>query len=177
MTHQAVVRRYAQALYEEARREPRVAEDMKLLRASLEASRDLNLCLESPVIARKKKLSVLEALFSERLRPLSMRFLRLVLVRKRENLLRAITHAFQERKDKESGILSADARVSLTLSTEEESRLQAVLERKLDKRIRLRTARDPDIVGGVIVRIGDTVYDGSVHHQLSQLRRRMIAEA
>ena len=176
MTNQIVARRYAQALYEEAEREQRVEridEDMALIRESLEDSRDLVLFFESPIISRKKKQDVVQALFEARVQPMTMNFLRLLIEKKREDLFPDVVHAYRALRDEQLGVVVAHARTAFPLSSEEQARLEQALERKAGSRIRLTVEQDAGLVGGLVVRIGDMVYDGSVRHQLATLRERM----
>ena len=176
MTNQIVARRYAQALYEEAARDQRVEridEDMALIRESLEGSRDLVLFFESPVISRQKKQDVVQALFESRVQPMTMHFLHLLIEKKREDLFPDVVHAYRALRDEQIGVVVAHARTAFPLSSEEQTRLEQALERKAGSRIRLTVEQDASLVGGLVVRIGDTVYDGSVRHQLATLRERM----
>ncbi len=176
MTNQTVARRYAQALYEEAARQQRVErvdEDIALIREALEASRELVVFFESPVISRRKKAAVVQALFAERVEPTTLGFLRLLIKKKREALFAAVAQAYRALRDEQLGIVEAQARVASSLSEDEERFLVQALERLTGARVRLTVEQDASLVGGLVVRIGDTVYDGSVRHQLASLRERM----
>jgi F-type H+-transporting ATPase subunit delta len=176
MTNQTVARRYAQALYDEAARVQRVEhvdEDIALIREALEASRELVTFFESPVVSREKKRAVVQALFAERVEPTTLSFLRLLIEKKREALFPDVVRAYHALRDEHLGIVEARARVAAPLNQEEERALAQALERLSGARVRLKVEQDASLVGGVIVRVGDTVYDGSVRHQLTSLRERM----
>ena len=176
MTNQTVARRYAQAFYEEAVRAQhveRIDEDMALIRETLETSRELVIFFESPIIARQKKHDVVEALFAKRVQPATMNFLRLLIDKKREELFPAVVRAYRALRDEQLGIVEAQARVAFPLSDAERAQLTKALEQMAGTRIRLMLEQDATLVGGLVVRIGDTVYDGSVRHQLATLRERM----
>ncbi len=176
MTNQTVARRYAQALYEEAahqQRVERVDEDIALIREALETSRELVVFFESPVVPRQKKKAVVQALFAERVEPTTLSFLRLLIEKKREALFADVVQAYRALRDEQLGIIEARARVASSLSEDEERFLVQALERLTGARVRLKVEQDASLVGGLVVRIGDTVYDGSVRHQLASLRERM----
>ena len=176
MTNQTVARRYAQALYEEAVREQRVErvdEDIALVRQGLDASRDLVVFFESPVVPRRKKEAVVEALFAGRVEPMTLHFLRLLIEKKREALFPDVVEAYRALRDEQLGIVEARARVASALSEDEQRVLVEALERLTGAQVRLKVERDAGLLGGLVVRIGDTVYDGSVRHQLASLRERM----
>ncbi len=173
MREQSVVKRYARALYEEAAGEARIGTDMRLIGATLEQSPALAASLQSPVLEREAKFAAVRAVFAERLHPLSMQFLRLVIERRRENQLPEMTIAYASLCDAESGVLTAQVRTCLDLSERQKADLMAALEQHTGHGIRLDIHTDSTLMGGMVVRIGDTVFDGSVSHQLERLRNCM----
>jgi F-type H+-transporting ATPase subunit delta len=176
MSDTTIARRYARALYEEAARENKLAatgEDVGLLRESLDGSRELVRFFQSPLASREKKKAAARALFGDRVGALMMRFLEVLIEKHREDALPSILRAYGELQDREEGVIEAHARVPGPLDPSAEANLIAALERITGKSVRLVTEKDPGLVGGVVIRIGDTVYDGSVAQQLRSLRRRM----
>ena len=75
------------------------------------------------------------------------------------------------------GLVRADVTSARDLTDEQQRAVQAELGRLTGKRIRMEYAVDPELIGGLVARIGSTVYDGSVRGQLDALRRRLTAEA
>jgi F-type H+-transporting ATPase subunit delta len=176
MTPLTVARRYAHALYQEAERDGRTAqvdEDVAFLQDSFESSRQLVTFFESPIFSREKKEAVIRELFEERVQPLTFRFLMLLLEKSREDIFPATVRAYRELRDEQLNIAEATVRAAQPLSAEEEAKLVRSLEHMTGKRIRIRTEQDASLIGGVVIRVGDTVYDGSVRHQLDTLRERM----
>lgn len=176
MINQTVARRYAQALYEEAvqeRRVERIDEDMALIREALETSRELVVFFESPVISRQKKQDVVKALFADRVQQVTLNFLHLLVEKKREDLFPEVVLAYRALRDEQLGIVEARARVAFPLTAEEQAQLVKALEHRVGTRIRLTVEHDASLVGGLVVRIGDVVFDGSVRHQLATLRERL----
>ena len=168
MSQQVLVRRYAEVLYEET--DAAVHEDMQFIRGTLEGSRDFRLCLASPAVAHEKKLAVLEAILTGRVQDVTLRFVRLLTLRRREVLLLPIARAYEHIRDERLGITNVQARVRFAPSDREMLRIQRTLEEKLNARVRLRVEEDTSLIGGMVLRIGDIVYDGSVAHQLERLR-------
>ncbi len=171
-----VARRYAQALHEEAERQERVAaidEDVELLRESLANAPDLERFFRSPIISREKKKSIVEELFAERVSPLTQRFLQLLVDKERETILGEVVEAYQALRDEERGIVEVEARAAHDLSVEERQKLSAAVERMTGKEPRLKVRREPSLMGGLVLRVGDTVYDGSVRHKLASLHEKM----
>ena len=177
MTLDSAARRYARALYSEFTREPRIGGDVDLVRESIDASRELSLSLKSPVVSREKKLAVLVTLFESRVHPVTMRFLRLVIRRKREDLLPAIVRAFHTLREQGEGVTTAHVQAAAPLQKSEAARLRAVLEERTGERVRIDVTCDPDLLGGLVIRMGDIVYDGSVRHHLARLGAHLGANA
>lgn len=180
MTNLGVARRYAQALYQEAEQEgvtARVDEDVAFIRASIEGSRELLSVFASPMFSRQKKEAVLRSLFEARISPLSFRFLMLMVEKQRENTFPAVTKAYMELRDRQTGLSEAHVKTAVPLSPEDEAKLGQSIARMTGRQIRLLVTLDPSLIGGVVIRVGDIVYDGSVRNQLSVLRERLERSA
>ena len=176
MSDATVARRYARALYEEAAERgimPRVDDDADLVRETLRNSRELTNLFHSPVVNREKKQAVVHKLFAERVSPLMRDFLKLLVEKGREELVPEAIEAYRTLRDEELKIIEVKARSAIALGPEEEADLKAALERMTGQTVRLQVAVDPSLLGGVVVRVGDTVYDGSVRNQLGRLRETL----
>lgn len=169
-------RRYALALTEEAEQAGQAAAvdaDVVLLGETLANSRELTLLFQSPVVPRDKKEAVLKALFESRVSPLTMRFLHLLVSKQREALIPAVVEAVRVLRDTTTNTVEALVRTARPLSEADEARLTAGLEARSGSTVRLRVEVEPDLIGGLVVRLGDVVYDRSVRHQLETLRGQL----
>ena len=175
-----VSRRYAQALTQEAQGAgtlDAVDADVALLTETLEGSRELRRALTSPIVSAAKKGAVLDALFGDRLSDLSVRFLRLLVEKQRDGQIPEILDAYRALRDERTGTVEATVRTARPLSAEERDRLQSALEARSASSVRMRVEIDPALIGGLVVRLGDTVYDRSVRHQLETLRGQLAERA
>lgn len=175
MSQRTVARRYATALYEEADRTDvvdAVDDDVELIRESLEASDDLMRFFESPVIPDEKKEAVIDSLFKERFDDLTHRFLKLLVKKDREAIVAAMAEQYQALRDEHRNIVEAHVRIPRPIGDDEKDALIRALEQTTGKNVRLKVEEDPDLIGGLVVRIGDRVYDGSVRNKLDNLRDR-----
>jgi F-type H+-transporting ATPase subunit delta len=176
MSQSTVARRYATALYEEADDTgvlEDVDDDVLMLRESLESTDELLRFFKSPVISKEKKESVIEALLDDRVEGLLVRFLRLLVHKDRETMTKEVLDAYQSLRDEQRGIVNAHVTVAHPISEEEREALLETLEEQTGKSVRLHLQEDSDLVGGVVIRIGDHVFDGSVRNKLSTLHDRM----
>lgn len=167
--------RYARALLEtaeETKTVDRVGKDLETIEDLIKGSRDFLLFLRSPVINTQKKKTVLTELFKNRLSAATFNFLLLLTTKNRETILPEIITQFYRLRDARLGIEHAAVRTPVPLTKDQEKKLTTALERVTKKRIQLQKILDPKVKGGVRVQIGDTVWDGSVAHQLALLRER-----
>lgn len=178
MSEISIARRYAAALHQQAEQvgvTSKVDADIDLIQASFEGSRDLGLFFNSPIIAAEKKQAVVASLFGSRVQATTLRFIQMLVDKRREGLFQEVIHAYRGLRDEQLGIVEAQARVALPLSDGEEKALVQSLEKMTGKRVRLNVALDDTLVGGAVIRIGDTVYDGSVRHKLNTLRHHLAS--
>lgn len=175
-----VARRYAQALYQEANASgavERVDQDVETLRETLAGSRELGALLRSPVVPRPKKEAVLAKLFEGTLGDLSLRFIHLLAEKEREDLLPAIVDAYMALRDERLGIVEAHVRTAKPLGYDETQQLERALEARTGKKVRMKLDVDPALLGGLVVRVGDQVFDRSLQHQLQTLREQLKERA
>lgn len=177
MKNPRAARRYAVALMNvsvEQKAVDRVADDLRTIGAVLAGSRDLRAMLGSPVIAPMKKKAVFEDLFANRVGKETLTFVHLLIHKNREAVLPELIEEFRALLDERRGIVNVDAATAMPMTPAQKSRLQQELERYTGKKVQLRLAIDPSIRGGLIVKIGDTVLDGSIRNQLVRLREQLL---
>ena len=171
-----VARRYARALYEDAAEKgaiEKVDDDIAMIQESVEGSPELRRFFTDRMVNAQKKEAVIDSLFKKRVHSITLSFLQLLTRKRRENLFLNIVEAYQDLRNKQLGVVEAHVRVALPMSAEEEKKVKEGIESLTGKHVQLKTEIDPSIMGGVIIRVGDMVYDGSVQHQLNSLKDRL----
>jgi len=180
MSQRTVARRYATALYEEADASGvlgTVDDDVRMLRDSLSSTDELSRFFKSPVIPAEKKDAVVQSLLGDRVHALLVRFLRLLIRKDRETMTTAILDAYQSLRDEQRGIVDAHVTTARPLSDDDRDAVVEALEAQTDQTIRLHVEEDADLIGGIVIRIGDRVFDGSVRNKLSSLHDRLRASS
>ncbi len=171
-----VARRYALALATEAARADTVDAvdaDLAAIHETAQQSPDLGAALASPVVSREAKRRIVDAVFPG-LSETTRRFVDLLFAKEREAFVTGVAEAYQALRDDQRGIVEATVRVPSEMSAADEAALTSALEARTGKTVRLRTSVDASLLGGIVVRIGDTVYDGSARQQLAQLHERLL---
>jgi F-type H+-transporting ATPase subunit delta len=183
MTSTAVATRYAQALADAVmaagsgvRAEDALAE-LRVVEAVLAESADLHNVLASPAVPPSRKRAVVGRIADlVKTSRICRNFLFVLIDHRRIGMLPAILQSFEVTIDQRLGYERAEVSSPRDLTEAQRTAIQAVLERMTGKRIRMRFALDASLIGGVVARIGSTVYDGSVRGQLESLERRLAAE-
>lgn len=172
-------RRYARALLEVAFTQPggdpaAVRRELEQAATLLGSRRDLADALASPAVPLDAKRRLVEAVWAEAT-PLLRRLLALLVARGRLALLPAIAAAYAELWNAARGVLPAEAASAAPLAPEQRAAVERVLGRLSGRDVELTATVDPELLGGLLVRIGGLVYDGTVRGRLRALRRRLAA--
>lgn len=172
-----IARNYAAALFAAAEAKDDVERFGALMDAvagAVQADERIALALESPRVAKRVKTQLLADALGSVAPGEFVRFLQATVRRGRQGLLGEISLEFQRMMDVKLNRVHA----GVTLSTDPDAKLEKlVIERLtvvLGKEVRAHFRADPRILGGVVVRVGDRVYDGSLRRRLAVLRRRML---
>ncbi len=176
MKNTRVARRYAQALMmttDSTAAIDAIAADLELIRKTLEASRELRRLVASPIVSVERKQRVFRELFGARVNSITLSFLELLTEKQREKILPEVIEQYLALRDERYGIVNVDVAAAIEVTPQQERRLAEQLERYTKKKVRLRFTIDKAILGGLRVKIGDTVLDASVKHQLALLRERL----
>ena len=171
-------RRYADAAFEIALRDKAVETWRKELDAAAETSTagELERVLANPAIPLDQRVAVAEKVFAELSKP--VRNLVLLLVRRnRIEQLPRVAAEFRRLDDRHNGLTHATATSAAPLEADEIKAVTARLEELTGGRIDLETAVDPSLLGGIVVRVGDRLIDGSVRGRLERLRNQLASGA
>jgi len=178
MSVETISRRYATALADvvtESGETDTVRAELKTWQQIMATSSELQSAFRNPAIAHANKEKVLEGLL-DKVKPskTTSNFLRVLLRNSRLTELAAINERFESVLEERSGHIAAEVTSARELSPAQQSELKTNLEKLTGKNVKLNFATDPNLIGGVVTRIGSTVYDGSVRTQLENLKEEMI---
>ena len=146
--------------------------DMRLVAVTCARERELVLLLKSPVVKPDKKDRILELVFAGRIGEVTAKFISILVRKGREALLPDVAAAFTELYRQQQGLITCEVRSAVPLSPEARKRVQEMAASKFPgKSITLSEKVDPDLIGGIVVRVGDEQLDASVSRRLHDLRR------
>lgn len=165
-------RRYAQSLLDVANEQKatkQVLDDCTLIAETVGGSRELQLFLKSPIIKSDKKLAALNELFFKKISSLSQAFIDIIVRKNRVEALGAIATEFIQAYKEQAGIIDVSVESASVLSKSELEALKKSLEAKTGKTVLLHASENKKLIGGLTVKVKDTVTDGSVKHKLESL--------
>lgn len=173
----AVSRKYAQSLAEvalQAGEGDEVGRQLLEFQALLAANEQLGLALASPAVPLANRRNVLREVSARMgLLDLVRNFLLVLLENNRFKLLDPIVEAFQRAFDEGTGVLAAAVVSSRELKPEDQRRLSEKLSASTGKKMKLQFSSDPELIGGLKMQIGSTIYDGTVKTRLEELKKRI----
>jgi F-type H+-transporting ATPase subunit delta len=175
VSEEQVARVYARALFDAARDADAVdpvRRELGEFVAALAASASLRDVLADPQVETAAKQRVLVEL-TRGGQPLLANVLRLLIDRGRFAVVPAMYSVFDDLADAEEGVVEVELVVAAELAPETEKKIAARVHEATGRRVELARRVDPEILGGLILRIGDVIVDGSVKGRIRQLRRRL----
>ena len=175
MKSSKVASRYAKSLLEiaiEQNKIDSVLGDMQFLTEINNESRDLELLIQSPIVNPDKKVEIFERIF-EQFETVSMAFVKLITKNGRESLLPQIADAFQAMVKEHKGIVPVSLISASPLDAKTKEMITNKVQTLVSGQLEIEEKIDPALIGGFIVRMGDTQIDASVASQFNNLKQRL----
>jgi len=181
MSRDAVVaKRYAQALFELAaagKVVSQVEQELELLVEAVSNDEQLNKFLELPSVELQNKMQLLKEVFGDKLSELVYNTLRLMISRNRQALITNLYDSYVKISGETMGLAKATVYTAQKLPDAELAGVAAQFEQVTGKKIVAEQVVDPALLGGVRVRIGDRLYDGSLSGKLERLQKTLNSKA
>ena len=177
MAEERIAKPYAKSLFEladEAGSLDRVHEDLADIVKTIEASGELQDFLDNPVIGEDQANAVFDGLFGSKVEEITSRFLKFLNAKGRREIIPEIYEQFDKMFMKARKLEKAHVIAAREMTQDQLDRLKEKLEKQHQTQIQLSTEIRPELLGGFIVEIGDTVMNLSVKNQLENLRKNII---
>ncbi|SJZ48062.1 F0F1 ATP synthase subunit delta [Selenihalanaerobacter shriftii] len=173
MINNQIAKRYSQALFELAVEKSKVKElqdDLIEVLDTIEEHEELNEVIYHPRISREDKKSLLDELFGSKISQTLLNFLKLLIDKRREKTLEAILDQYIELANQENKILEIEVETAVELSDDNSVKLKEKLEELTNTEVILDIKINPELIGGLVLKIGDKVIDGSLHKYLQVMK-------
>lgn len=177
MRETTIARNYAEAVLELARKANDLhgwGEMLDNIANAMESDRRLRVFLESPRVSAQQKSEIFQKAYGAVLPRTFVRFLQALVHNRRQMLIPEIAHEYRDLVDQVEGRVHASVTVAREADEADRQVIAKSLSTAIGKDVVPHFHVNPAILGGVVVRVGDTVLDGSVRRRLSTLRARML---
>lgn len=178
MSSQTVARRYASALADvviERREEREVQKEIELWASMVDSNPQLKEVFANPTVAYEQKRTLLEELISRtHCRETTASFLRVLLRNQRLAQLPEVSARFGQILDERAGVVAAEITTARPIPEELKKALHDTLASATGRTVRMTFATDEAIIGGLVARIGSTIFDGSVENNLERLAEGLV---
>jgi F-type H+-transporting ATPase subunit delta len=175
---QRVAQVYAKALIEAAEASGQtdaVVEQLdSLVDDVLDQHADLETLFASALVSEEEKISILDRIFGAQALPLVLNFLKVLARRERLDCVRAVQQQARKIYNEMRGHVAVQVRTAAPIDSNSERLITEGVKEELGLTAQLETTTEPELIGGVVLRIGDKVFDGSVATQLRRTRGEMI---
>ncbi|WP_017186787.1 F0F1 ATP synthase subunit delta [Alkalibacillus haloalkaliphilus] len=178
MSNSAVANRYAIALFDigtEKSNLPQLEEELNAVIEVFNQDKELNAFFDNPRVSKDEKKNFIREVFKS----FSQETVNLLLVltdKSRMNSLKQIVKSFVDMKNEARGIAEADVYSVRALTEEEQQQIQNVFAKKLDKNtLRINNIIDESILGGLKVRVGNQIFDGTVARKLQRIEQSVVS--
>lgn len=177
MNQSAITVRYAKAFFTLAKEKnilDSLKSDIEMVAGVCQESKDFVLLLESPIVKTSKKMALISSLFSQKVNSLTLNFLHLIAKNKREVHIPAICSNFLALTRADQNIKSALLTTATEIDAETIKKIEILMGKELDAKIELSSKINPEIIGGLVLRMDDIQYDASVATQLKKIKQKLL---
>lgn len=176
MRTKTISKRYTQALLEIAHEKDKISEYSKQLEMvdnSITSTPIIQFAWYENQLARDEKKQIIKAFFSEKVDSVIVDFLCLLIDKKRENCFKEIVGEYMKLADIKKDYIEVSVGTAIKLSEEDIEKIKNKLSGMTGKKVRLKIKIVPDIIGGIVLKIGDKIIDNSVVKRLSSMGKEL----
>lgn len=178
MNQSKIVVRYSKALFilsQEKNILDAISKDMLLIYRTCNSVSEFMTMIESPVAKPSQKKETLNAIFKSSVNELTMKFLDLLVINKREAYIRDIARYFIDLYRTDQGIKSAVLTTASEIDEETRNKVSELIKRSFNtKEVELDTNVNKDLIGGFILKVDDKQFDASISSHLKEVKRKLI---
>ncbi|MDD5631686.1 MAG: F0F1 ATP synthase subunit delta [Methylococcales bacterium] len=170
-----LARPYAAAVFKRAKETHATAkwsQSLAFMSAVLK-NEDISVVIDNPKVSKQRLSALMLDICQEHVNQENENFLKLLVLNNRLGLLPSIAELFEAYKAEDEGYIEVEVSTAYALSKDAKQDVTATLEKTLGKKIHMNVTVDKSLIGGILVRAGDRVIDGSIRGRLQQLAKRL----
>lgn len=171
-----IASRYAEALFqigEEEKLTDKIYQELNEVVNLIENNKELFSVLNSPVIPKKEKISIIDNIFKDQINKNLKNFIKILIETNRISSIKDIDSSYKELLNEKNNILEGVAITAIPMNKEEIKKLEEKLSQKYNKNVTLENQVDKSILGGVLVRLGNEEIDGTVKTRLNKVKEQL----
>ena len=176
MLNRSVARRYAEAFFSIAQEQNKVdqyQQELEKLVQIIEETENLKEYLAHLLVPANEKKEIVAKIFSDQISSTTLNFLNILIDKRREAYITAIALEYRDMADESRNIAKADLIAAQDVSEEDVKMLAEKLSASMGKTVQLKVSVDPSLLGGVKIRLGDQIIDGTVAKKLAMLKEQL----
>ena len=178
MSEAVVAKRYADALFQlasENNKEDKLFSELQLVKSVFKDDKKIINFLNHPRVKNEDKMKVIDKAFKQNDQDV-INTLKILIERHRIDTITSVVDAFVEQYNEANGIAAANVYSVRALSEEEQANIEASLKTQLHKKsVSINNIVDPSLLGGLRIRIGNTIYDGSISGKLNRIKHNIAS--
>ena len=171
-----IANRYAEALFqigEEENKIDNLYNELKEVSSLMNTNKDLNNVMKSPLVSKKEKIQLIDTLFAGKVDNDLKNFLKILIEKGRITSINAIGETYKELLNEKNNILEGYVISAVPMNDEKIKELETELSKKYNKNVTLENKVDKSVLGGVLVRLGNTEIDGTIKTRLNGLKNQL----
>lgn len=176
MLNRSVARRYAEAFFGIAQDQNKIdqyQQELEIIVQVIEETENLKEYLAHLLVPAKDKKEIVGQVFANQISPTTLNFLNILIDKRRESYLTAIVLEYKDMADESRNIAKADLITAQEVSPDEVKTLAEKLSASMGKTVQFKVMVDPSLLGGVKIRLGDQIIDGTVAKKLAMLKEQL----
>lgn len=171
-----IASRYAEALFqigEEENKTDNLYKELKEVSSLITTNNDLNNVMKSPLVSKTEKIQLIDVLFAGKVDNDLKNFLKVLIEKGRMTSIKAIETTYKGLLNEKNNIIEGYVISAVPMNNEKIKELEIELSKKYNKNVTLENKVDKSILGGVLVRIGNTEIDGTIKTRLNGLKNQL----
>lgn len=176
MIQNQIAKKYSKALFSLAEEKDefiKFQDDLNLIKEAFTEHKEFRNVLFHPRIKLDEKKRIFDRVFEEEISQEIYNFIQLLIDKRRIFYIKAIINKFNELVNDREKIIKIEVVSAIELEEDMKNRLKDKLEKGMDYDVILNNTVDPDILGGLVLKIGDKIIDGSIQHELNTLSEKI----